>query len=308
MRSLICVLLAALICAASLSPPANAATPEQAYIAARDAAIAKIKAAEKAEKRGPTDNYGDAILKMDEEATAGLEQQMRAIVGPVVIKGMEDDKGATNLDTLFEGDEGFGLLDGMIYGAPDARTRVIVTTDTMFAIWLREHKNWFGSNAASMPQQPSAAVRTDDFYSQAVLTDAAIMRFAELPVRKPAAAAFAFAMLAARSQSDVPPQADEIFVAAALGKHVFVANTKEFAAVGPIAACDRIRNDLIKKSEDAAQEPGLDDEARLKKSEALSAKSEAEFLRCFAAQASHQNGFAAAVTAAQTLLDRLPPR
>ncbi len=308
MRNLICILLTTLACAGGPLPSAAAATPEQAYIAARDASIAKIKAAVKAEKRGPMDNYGAAIIKMEEKARADLEQQMRVIVGPAAIKGMDDDKGALNLDTLIEGDEDFGLLDGMVYGAPDAKTRVIVTTDTMFALWLREHKNWQGPNSASMPQQPSAAVKTDDFYSQAVLTDAAIMRFAELPVHKPAAAAFAYAMLAARTQSEVPPQADEVFVAAALGKRVFVANTKEFAAVGPIAACDRIRGDLTKKAEDAAQEPGLDDEARLKKSEALSAKSESEFLRCFAAQARHQPGFAAAVTAAQALLDRLPPR
>ncbi len=89
---------------------------------------------------------------------------------------------------------------------------------------------------------------------------------------------------------------------------MFVANTKEFDAVGPIAPCDQIRNDLIKKSEEAAGEPGLDDEARLAKSDALSAKSEAEFLRCFAQQASHQNGFAAATAAAQTLMGRLLPR
>jgi hypothetical protein len=43
----------------------------------------------------------------------------------------------------------------------------------------------------------------------------------------------------------------------------------------------------------------VDDKARREKSDALSAKSAAEFLRCFAEQASRQNGFAAAMTAAQ---------
>lgn len=299
--------LTVVLAAVRVFPSATAATPEEAYIAARDAAIAKIRTAVAAEKRGPMDNYGAQILAMDEQARAGLERQMHAIVGPVAIQDM-DDQGALNLDTLIEGDEGFGLLDGMVYGKVDAKTRVIVTTDKMFQLWLHQHKNWLGKNSADLPQRPSAAIRTDDFYSQAVLTDAAILRFAELPVHKPAAAAFAYAMLAARTQSEVPPQADEIFIAATLGKHVFIANTKEFAAVGPIAACDRIRSDLIKKSEDAAQEPGLDDEARLKKSDALSAKSESEFLRCFGAKASQQDSFAAAATAAQTLLDRLPAR
>ena len=254
--------LTVVLAAVRVFPSATAATPEEAYIAARDAAIAKIKTAAAAEKRGPMDNYGAQILAMDEQARAGLEQQMRAIVGPVAIQDM-DDQGALNLDTLIEGDEGFGLLDGMVYGKVDAKTRVIVTTDKMFQLWLHQHKNWLGKDSASLPQRPSAAVKEDAFYTQAVLTDAAIVRFAELPVRKPAGAAFAFAMLAARTQSDIPPKADEIFIAIAQGGRMFVADTKEFDAVGPIASCDRIRNDLVKKSEDAAQEPGLDDEARL---------------------------------------------
>ncbi len=155
---------------------------------------------------------------------------------------------------------------------------------------------------------PGAAVKVDAFYTQAVLTDAAIMRFAELPVRKPAGATFAFAMLAARSQSDVPDKADEIFIAMAERGRVFIGYTKEFDAIGPIASCDQTRSDLVKKSVAAAEEPGLSDAARQKKSQALSGKADTEFLRCFAEKASQQNGFAGAVTAAQALIDRLPLR
>ena len=230
--------LTVVLAAVRVLPSATAATPEEVYIAARDAAIAKIKTAAAAEKRGPMDNYGAQILAMDEQARTGLEQQMRAIVGPVAIQDM-DDQGALNLDTLIEGDEGFGLLDGMVYGKVDAKTRVIVTTDKMFQLWLHQHKNWLGKDSASLPQRPSAAVKEDAFYTQAVLTDSAIVRFAELPVRKPAGAAFAFAMLAARTQSDIPPKADEIFIAMAHGGRMFVADTKEFDAVGPIASCDQ---------------------------------------------------------------------
>ena len=197
--------LTVVLAAVRVFPSATAATPEAVYIAARDAAIAKIKTAVAAEKRGPMDNYGAQILAMDEQARAGLEQQMRAIVGPVAIQDM-DDQGALNLDTLIEGDEGFGLLDGMVYGKVDAKTRVIVTTDKMFQLWLHQHKNWLGKDSADLPQRPSAAVKEDAFYTQAVLTDAAIMRFAELPVRKLTGAAFAFAMLAARTQSDIAAQ------------------------------------------------------------------------------------------------------
>ena len=146
---------------------------------------------------------------------------MRAILGPVAIKGLEGE-GAINLDTLIEGDEDFGLLDGMIYGPVDAKTRVIVTTDGLLRRWLHQHKDWWGKDSPSLPQDPGAAVKVDAFYTQAVQNDAAIMRFAVLAIRKPAGAAFAFAMLAARSQSEVPAKADEIFIVTAQGGRVFI--------------------------------------------------------------------------------------
>jgi hypothetical protein len=285
-------------------PPAMAATPEGAYLAARDAAIAKIKAMDAANQKAKSSD-DSAILDLDKKAEADLEKQMRGIVGPVAIKGLEGD-GALNLDSLITGDEDFGLLDGMVYGPLDGKTRVIVTTDGLLRRWLFAHKSWWGKGFVDMPQFPQAAVRADAFYTQAVLNDAAIMRFAELPVHKPQGAAFAFAMLAARSQSDVPAKADEIFVVTEQGGRVFIANTKEIDTVGPISECDKIRSDLVDKSTAAASEPGLNDAARQKKSEALSGKSDTEFLRCFAEKASKQDNFAAAVTAAQALIDRLP--
>jgi hypothetical protein len=333
MRSILraSAILAVVIAMARILPPAMAATPEQTYIAARDAAIAKIKAMDKAStdkanadkanadkaktdtantdaaKPAASDNGESVVLDAEEKARAGLERQLRAIVGPVAIKGLEGE-GAINLDTLMEGDEDFGLLDGMVYGPVDAKTRVIVTTDGLFRRWLHQHKDWWGKDSTGIPLDPGAAVKVDAFYTQAVQNDAAIMRFAELPIHKPAGTTFAFAMLASRSQSDVPAKADEIFIALAQGGRVFVGYTKEFSEVGPIAACDQIRSDLVKKSVAAAEEPGLSDAARQKKSDALSGKSDTEFLRCFAEKASKQDGFAGATAAAQALVDRLPLR
>jgi hypothetical protein len=293
--------LAVAIVAAFIVTAAAAATPEETYWAARDAAIAKVKAATAAEPKNPTGGDDDKVIALDNGELAGLEKQLRAIVGTVAIKGL-DGKSAINLDTLDDGDEDFGLLDGMVYGGLDAKTRVIVTTDGLFRRWLQAHKNWAGSD---LPQDPSAAIKDQDFYSQAVLTDAAIVRYADLPITAPPGAGFAYAMLAARTQSDLPGKADEIFIALSQGGRVFVANTKEFNAVGPIAACDAIRNDLEKTAADAAN---ANDPAAQDKADALSAQSDAEFLKCFAERAPQQAGFAAAMTAAQTLLDRLPLR
>ena len=306
MRSAIRVrtLAAALILAGLSLTPAAAATAEDAYIAARDAAIAKIKAAEDAEPKNPTGGDDDKVLALDKAARAALERQMRGIVGQVAIKAMHD-QGALNLDTLIEGDEDFGLLDGMVYGGADAKTRVIVTTDGLFRRWLGQHKDWWGKDSPPLPQEPSAAMKDNDFYTQAVLTDSAIVRYADIVITVPPGTVFAYAMLAARTQDALPANADEVFVALSRDGRVFVANTKEFKAVGPIPACEAIRSDLAKQAADAAKSanPAAQDKA-----DALSARSDAEFLKCFAAKAPQQAGFAEAAKAAQALLDRLPAR
>lgn len=292
--------LAVLIAIGLAITAAAAATPaEDAYIAARNAAIAEVKAATDAEPKNPTSGDDDKVLALENQELAALEKQMRAVVGPVAITGL-DGKAAINLDTLSDGDEDFGLLDGMVYGAPDAKTRVIVSTDGLFRHWLREHKNWWDKE---LPQDPGTAVQDQDFYSQAVLTDAAIVRYADIPIAAPPGAAFAYAMLAARTQDELPVKADEVFVALSRGGRVFISNTKEFEAVGPIPVCEAIRNEFAKKAADAAKS---NDRARQDKADALSARSDAEFLKCFVEKAPQQAGFRGAEKAAQALIDRLP--
>ncbi|HZP79197.1 MAG TPA: hypothetical protein VFB45_23880 [Pseudolabrys sp.] len=293
------------LCAAAffaLATPAAAATSEDAYIAARDRAIKEINAAADAKPQPAMDKL-DA---MSNKARADLEQRLRGIVGPVAIKGV-DGQGALNLDTLIKGDESFGILDGIVYGPLDGKTRVIVTTRTLLTRWLREHKTWWGDKAP-MLQVPAQAVREEAFYTQAVLTDSAILRFAELPLRKPADADFAFAMLAARTQDQAPDKADEIFVALGRGARVYVASSKEVDPLGPIAACQTIRADLSRKASEAAARKDLSDTQRSELSDKLSAQADRDYLSCFAREAPQQKDFTAAVAAAQALMERLPPR
>ena len=296
--------LAVIVTAGMALTSARALTPEQAYYAARDAAIARVKALN--HPVGPTDPTPQEAVDEDNRALAALERQLRAIVGPVAIKGMPRNN-KINLDTLNKGDEGFGLLDGMVYGGLDGKTRVIVTTESLFKHWLHEHKDWWGKTGY-VPQDMSAAVKENDFYTQAVLTDAAILHYADLPLRKPASAAFAYAMLAARTQDRAPPKAAEIFVAMAQGGRVFVAYTTEFTPIGPIAACDAIRADYDKRAEEAAQQPDADGKTAGDRAGELMTKADNEFLRCFGERAPQQSGFPAALQAAQALLDRLPLR
>lgn len=303
-------MLAAVLALAALSRAGAAATPEEAYFAARDAAIAKIKAVSAAHKTGPTEPDDKRVYDEDVRALAALEPRMRALIGAVAIKGVTEN-GKLSLDGLTEGDEGFGMIDGLAFEADDGKTRFLATTKTMLRHWLREHKDWWGKGAADIPQEMSAAVRADAFYTQGVSTDSAVILYAELPVQKPAGADFVFTTLAARTQDRAPAKANEMFVALARGGRVYVANTSAFSAVGPIAACDAMRADYDRQAGavwEAYRNSGLSEQALREKSDALSRQADVEFMRCFRRGAAGDKGFIAAARAAQALLDRLPVR
>src|SRR6266446_1123888 len=80
---------------AGAAPP----SPEDRYIAVRDAAIAKFS---KIAEAGKTD---DATRKAEDAVLADLLKQMKAIVGEPGRKGYGPAK--LNVETLSKGDEGF---------------------------------------------------------------------------------------------------------------------------------------------------------------------------------------------------------
>jgi hypothetical protein len=188
-------------------------SPDDRYVASREAAIKKLKPLYDA---GAMD---DAGTKAEDAARANLEVQLRAILGPFAYKGF--GPGKLNLDSLYEGDEGFGTLDGLRFdsdigktgataGIHDAdghyiepKADIIVTTQTLFARWLRAHKKWWDKGLKNVPQQIGAALRNDSFYTQAISTGAAVVKFNDLPIAKPASTTLAYAMLAARTQSEI---------------------------------------------------------------------------------------------------------
>lgn len=305
-RVVIRLALAAAAIATALGP-AMAASPEEAYLASRDAYVAKFKGLDDANK------IDDVAMKAHDQAIADLERQMRAIIGGVAIKGLPKpgvaNSGKLNLGTLFPSDQGYGTLDGLVFASADDKTRVIVTTATMFATWLRLHQDWWGEKTPNVPQDVTAALASEAFYTQAIQTDAAVMKFAQLPLAPPAGATVAFAMLAARSQDQAPPVPDEIFVTVMRGGRLYVANApvgRKFAAV---AACTEVRRRQEKAADAAlaAYTAGKSkDEKLLDRSTALREEADAVFLRCFAKEAARQPAFAAAVKQAQGLLDSLP--
>lgn len=117
-----------------LTPAACAATAEDAYIAARDAAIAKIKGLAAKES-------ADVTGKAQERARADLERRLQEIVGDLDAEGFRR-KGALNLESLSRSDVGFGMLDGLRFVKGDSGPQIVLTTDGLLDRWLRAPADW----------------------------------------------------------------------------------------------------------------------------------------------------------------------
>ena len=182
----------------------------------------------------------DAAQKAEDAVRADLLAQMSAILDEPARKGFGPAK--LNLETFYKGDEGFGTLDGLRFdsvlgdngekagrnGADgkyvEPKAHIIVTTQTMFERWLRAHKDWWGKDIKNVPQQIGTALKDESFYTQAISSGSAVVNFNSLPIAKPAAATFAYGMLAGRTQSDIPDAADQVFVAALANGKVYIAS------------------------------------------------------------------------------------
>ena len=295
-------ILAALL--VSISAAAGAASLEESYFAARDGYIEKFKPPE------PNVDIDDSVRKQEELARGDLEGQLRRIIGASDIKGLSTP-GKSNLDTLFKGDAGFGLLDALVYSSADDKTHIIVTTEALLERWLREHKDWWGPSVANVPQDLDAALKSEAFYTQALATDAAVSKYVELPVAAPPQAKSAFAMLAARSQDFGPRTPDELIVSVVKDGRLFVVTAPANAKIDPMPACQRIWRDASRnaaKAHEAYVASGMKDDKLFEQSTRIEEEGDAAFHRCFAQQARGRSFVAALTRQAQALIDRLPAK
>src|SRR5580658_10723 len=127
-------LLLSLCLALGLATTASGASPEDAYWAERDQAIAKIKALD-ASKRDD-----DKARAADEAALAGLQKRLIEIVGPVHVEGFAKTA-KINLETLSQEGMGVDMLDGLAFtptsGADDGSV-LIATTKPLLERWLKQ--------------------------------------------------------------------------------------------------------------------------------------------------------------------------
>jgi hypothetical protein len=277
---------------------AQAASPEESYFAARDGYIQKFKSA------GNSGKIDDRTLNDEKRARGDLEQQLRRIVGPFNSKGFSG-QGKSNLASLFEGDEDFGLLDGLVFASKGEKARVLVTTSALIDNWLRAHKNSH-SGRENLPEPVDAALKSDAFYTQALNTDAAFSRYALLPITKPAPATFAFAMLGARRQDIGPRTPDEIVASVVDADRLFVVTAPASTKIKPMPTCMAFWRASERKAKqvlaaytasDPKDQKLFDDYSRTQE------EGDDAFRRCYAENTGRDPLFAALTRQAQVLVD-----
>ena len=291
------MMIAATLLTLATCQAATAATPEEGYLAARDRYVAEFK------RHEPTD---DAGMAAHNKALADLEGKLKRVIGPVTIKGLPGEA-KIYLDTLLEGDEDFARLDGLVVAAPDDSMSVVVTTPRLFDIWLREHKDFWKDNP--LPRDLRAALKRDDFYTQALSSGSAVVTYADIPVTAPAGADLAVAVLDVRTQDLIPAVPDEMIITVRRPDRVFFITTKVTA--GAIAACDQSHEQLAKQAEAAAAEyekSGRKNKALEKKASQAEVAAEGAYPHCFATQTRGASFFPALVKQAQELIDALPAK
>lgn len=275
---------------------AAAGTPEEDYIAARDAAIARIK---KIEAKTPD---ADAS-KIDEKALAELERRLRAIIGDLSVKPYPS-KGKIGFDTLSENQVGGGGLDGLRFSKDDG-PQVYVTTDGLAAKWIAKPGDWW-TKSRKTPPTIDEALTVDDFYTYAVGQDAALSKTADLPIVMPAGASFAHALLGGWAQDIGPNPDQEIIVSVRRDGKLYIAeeSAKKYK---PISACDAVWKESEKKAEaifKKYQASGAKDEKVFNSYTAEQEKGDRDYRACVAERAPKEPYFAALVKEAQEIADR----
>jgi hypothetical protein len=268
---------AAILLALSLAAGgALAASPEAAYLAARDKAVAEVKALEAAKASE------SAINAAQDRALADLTKRLKEVVGPVSVKGFPPPDQLNIALSVYQ--QGYGSLDGLFsYGKADQA--LLVTTRALLTSWL-EGKGKEEDNELRLPQDVVAAARQDNFYTFSISSDAAFSKYADLPVTKPTGADLAVATFGVFAQATGPWPPDAIVATVVKSERFFVAEIRR-KPIGKIPACEALWAKAKRAGPDAEEEADRD------------------YRACFNARAPKERFLAGLTEEAQTLVDRL---
>ncbi|RTL96987.1 MAG: hypothetical protein EKK31_27650 [Hyphomicrobiales bacterium] len=276
---------------------AVAASPEDDYIAARDKAIADITAQESANTPIET------IDAQNEKALADLQQRLTAILGPLSVKDFPTT-GTSNIQSLNASDIGYGMLDGLRYAQNDEGPSIVASTRGLTERWLKS-KSAETEADFKLPTDIGAALKLDNFYTQAIGSDAAFSGTLDFPLKKPEGADMAFARLGGWTQDIGPIYEQRVVVSVVKGDRVLIAEAPASPAVPKIAQCDSIwaaADAAAQKAQQADQ--GSDEESSASDpANAAWEKGDADYRACMAQRLPDDPSFPALLKQAQDLAD-----
>lgn len=285
----------------ALASAAPAASLEEAYIAARDKHISKIKAMEKANASN------EKVQAAQEKARADLEARLRALLQDVSVKGFPA-AGKLNLESLTDSDVGFGMLDGLVYAeGGEEGPQFVVTTRDLLDKWLVARSRQ-KDEATRLPADLHAALRLDKFYTLSTGGDAAFTTSANLELNTPEGAEFSRAMLGGWAQDIGPNPNYLVIVTLVKGGKIYIGSLHPKTAIGKIAACEAVWAQALQRVEKlraAYQASGLKDEKAFEESTKAEEKGDRDFHACFIARAPKEPFYPALVKEAQEFADRL---
>jgi len=260
----------ALLSCASL----RAATPEEdAYFAAREAAIAKVKAAVAAKKKE------EAVQKLEDAERSILLKQLSTLVGP---KPQGYDQSQLSPETLSPDSPGSDALDAVVYGKSENDPAISVTTEGIAARWLAAVQADPDRKNLNLPATLPEALNAANFYTLAIGGDAAFSLYA--PVQA-SAEPTATALLGAFAQDIGPGAANALLVSVRRGGLLYVIQAQPAKELKPSAACLAVWKSFeqkAQKAQKAYQKSKEKDQAQFEAAQKAEAEGDEAWRQCFA--------------------------
>ncbi len=274
-----------------------AAPLEEKYLETRDNFIREFeKASTGIDSLAEQDQH--ALDEKDRHALAELEKQLKAIVGPVNVEGFSKE-GKINLETLQNGDLGFGQVDGLRFSA--RQEYLFVTTDNLLKKYL--------AGQPELPKDLAELSRTGEFYADALTSEAAVTYFAEIPVKSPNEKSYVRAFLGLTAQDIGPFIPKDIFVLVTKGNRILAVQSPAAVEITEIPQCRNEWDRFAKKKADAMEvyrssgsnnEKAFDESVHQYEQQGFEA-----YQRCYDREARNQKFFASLKKQAQSIVDRL---
>ncbi|MBN9549596.1 MAG: hypothetical protein J0H31_12165, partial [Alphaproteobacteria bacterium] len=212
--------------------------------------------------------------------------------------------GANNIESLNASDIGYGMLDGLRYAQNDEGPSIVASTRGLTERWLKS-KSAETEADFKLPTDIGAALKLDNFYTQAIGSDAAFSGTLDFPLKKPEGADMAFARLGGWTQDIGPIYEQRVVVAVVKGDRVLIAEAPASPAVPKIAQCDSIwaaADAAAQKAQQADQ--GSDEESSASDpANAAWEKGDVDYRACMAQRLPDDPSFPALLKQAQDLAD-----